>query len=127
MDDIRDFIIDKMPAAVIVLDQKLDIIFSNRQAELFLKYHTLPDEIGTVCQRIFDAIGVSRFKESFPGEIQLRRELESSPGHWIFRIRICEDREPFVAVFIIEESLNSNPNPAIEFRRPFLEAPKCAF
>lgn len=106
MDKIKDFIIDKMPSGVIVFGERLDIIFSNRRAELFLKRHSIPDEIRTICGRVFDAIKGSRLKELFPGEIQLTKELEGSPSRWLFRVRICEGSEPFVAVFIIEESLS---------------------
>ena len=105
MDRIKDFIIGNMPTAVIVFDRRMDIIFSNRQAELFLKYHTLPDEIGTVCRRIFDAINAQRLKDSFPGEIHLLKKLEGST--WSFRVRICEGPEHVVTVFIIEESLSN--------------------
>lgn len=105
MDRIKDFIIGNMPTAVIVLDRRMDIIFSNRRAELFLKYHRLPDEIGTVCRRIFDA-DVSRLKETFPGDIHLMKKLEGSQSQWSFKVRICEKPEPFVAVYILEESLS---------------------
>ncbi len=42
--DIRDFIFDKMSEGVIVFDQNLKTIFSNRQAELFVKRCELPGE-----------------------------------------------------------------------------------
>jgi len=101
---IRDFIIDKMSEGVIVFDQNLKTIFSNRQAELFLKRCELPGEIKTICRRIFDAISDSRLKELFPGDIQLTKKLQGCPNQWSFKIRICAETNPFVAVFIVEES-----------------------
>jgi DNA-binding CsgD family transcriptional regulator len=105
MDLVRNFIIGNMPSAVIVFDQSMEIIFTNRQAELYFKYHALPDEIITISQRIFASIDSRTVKESFPGEINFLKKLDSSSSRWLFRIRICEGSEPFVAVFIIEESL----------------------
>lgn len=105
MNEVRDFIIDKMPAGVIVFDQKLDVIFSNKQAKLFFKRHEFPDDIRTICRRIFAEVA-SRLKELFPGDIHLIKKLEGSPNQWSFKIRICEGPKPFVAVFIIEESLS---------------------
>lgn len=107
MDDIKFFILNKMPAGAIVFNQELDIIFCNRQAELFFKRYKLPDEIRTICRKIFDAIRVSKLKELFPGEIHLLKKLEGSPSHWLFRVHVCEEPKPFVAVFIVEESFSN--------------------
>ena len=104
MHDIIDFILNKMPAGVIVFDQKMGIIFSNRQANLFLKRYKPPDEITAICKRIFAAISASRLNELFPGEIYFVKKLEGSPSTWVFRFSICEQPKPFVSVFITEES-----------------------
>lgn len=107
MNDLKDFILTKMPAGVIVVDQQLNIVFSNRQAEFFFKRHKLPDEIMTICRRAFDAISLSKVQELFPGEIHLLMKLQGSPGNWTFRVHISEQKGPFVAVFIVEESLSN--------------------
>lgn len=105
MDHIKNFIINSMPAAVVVFNQRMDIIFSNRQAELFFRRFVLPDEIKTICRRIFDEIRASRVKDSFPGDIHLSRKLVGSLAQWSFKIRICEEPDPFVIVYITQDSL----------------------
>jgi PAS domain-containing protein len=52
---VKDFILGNMLSGVIVFDRNMQIVFSNKRAELFLKYYNLPDEIRTICRRIFDA------------------------------------------------------------------------
>ncbi len=106
MHDIIDFILSKMPTGVIVFGPNMSIMFSNRQAELFLKRYKLPDEITTICRRIFDAMSASRLEELFPGEVYFFKKLEGSPSTWTFRFSICEQPKPFVSVFITEESDN---------------------
>jgi DNA-binding CsgD family transcriptional regulator len=106
MHDIIDFVLNKMPTGVIVFDPKMGVIFSNRQTELFLKRYKLPDEITTICKRLFDAVSASRLTELFPGEVYFYKKLEGSPSTWIFRLSICEQPKPFVSVFITEESDN---------------------
>ncbi len=104
MHDIIDFILNKMPAGVIVFDPKMSIIFTNRQADLFLKRYKPPDEMTTICKRIFDAISASRLEELFPGEVCFFKKLEGSPSIWTFRFSLREHPKPFVSVFITEES-----------------------
>jgi len=104
MDDIKEFIVNEVPMGVIVFDLKMSIIFTNRQADLFLKRYKLPDEVTTICKRIFDAIGVSRREKLFPGEIQFHKKLEGSQSAWAFRFGIRERPDPLVSIFIREES-----------------------
>jgi DNA-binding CsgD family transcriptional regulator len=107
MNDVIDFILSKMPVGVIVFDQTMSIIFSNKKAELFLKYYKPPEEIKSICRKIFDAIKASKLKEMFPGDIYLFKKLEGSPSTWTFRVHIFEERKPFVVVFITEESVSN--------------------
>ena len=44
MTDVKDFILNKVPVGVIVLDRTLNILFSNKQAELIFKRYTLPGD-----------------------------------------------------------------------------------
>jgi DNA-binding CsgD family transcriptional regulator len=104
MELVKDFIIGNMPSAVIVFDRSMEIIFTNRQADLYFKYHALPDEIKTISRRIFASIDSRTVKESFSGEINFLKKLDSSSSQWLFRVRICEGDEPLVVIFIIEES-----------------------
>jgi DNA-binding CsgD family transcriptional regulator len=106
MHDIIDFILNKIPTGVIVYDSKMSIIFTNRQADLFLKRYKPLDEMTTICKRIFDAIRASRLDELFPGEVYFFKKLEGSPSTWTFRFIICEQPKPFISVFITEESDN---------------------
>jgi DNA-binding CsgD family transcriptional regulator len=104
MHDIIDFIVNEMPVGVIAFDPKGSIIFSNRQAALFLKRYKLPDEITRICRRIFDAISISKREELFPGEIYFHKKLEGSQSTWSFRFGIREQPNPIVSVFITEDS-----------------------
>ncbi|MCL5022481.1 MAG: LuxR C-terminal-related transcriptional regulator [Nitrospirae bacterium] len=107
MKDIEAFVFGKMPTGVIVFDRKLGVLFANRRAELFLKRFRLPNEVTTVSRRIFDAITLARVKETIPGEVHIMKKFEDSPNNWIFTVHFCEEPGPFVAVFIVEESLSN--------------------
>ncbi|HAM49880.1 MAG TPA: hypothetical protein DCP92_04000 [Nitrospiraceae bacterium] len=107
MNEVIDFILNKMPSGVIVFDRRLSIIFSNKKAELFLKYYKPPEEMTTICRKIFGAIRVSKLKELFPGDIYLFKKLEGSPSTWTFRVHVLEQPKPFVVVFITEEAASS--------------------
>lgn len=107
MHAIMDFILNRMPTGVIVFNPNMGIMFKNRQADLFLKRYKMPDEITTICKRIFNAISASRLDELFPGEVRVFKKLEGSPSMWTFRFSIHEQPEPFVSIFITEESDNN--------------------
>jgi DNA-binding CsgD family transcriptional regulator len=103
-DMLTRWIIDAMSEGVIVFDAHKKIIFCNRKADIFLKYHDIPSDVINVCQRIFDAIKQDRFKGAFPGEIYVS-EIPGSPrGKRIYRLNVCEHPKPFVCVFIGEDS-----------------------
>ena len=118
MNDLIKCIIDKMPAGVIVLDKRLQVILSNKWAVLFMKRYPLPDEITDLGRRIFDAIKTSRLGELFPGEIYFYKKIEGSPSKWTFKFDVCECPETLVSVFITEESI-SNKIDLLKVRRHF--------
>jgi DNA-binding CsgD family transcriptional regulator len=97
-------ILDTMSEGAVVFDNNINIIFCNRKAEIFLKYHDIPSDIITMCRRIFDAIREERFKESFPGEIYMFEKLESLCGKRTYRLHVCGHPEPFVCAFIDEDN-----------------------
>ena len=113
-----DFVIDKCPIGLMVFDQKLDIVYCNRQAAIFLKNYTFPPEATVLTKRIFQAVEDNRLSELFPGEIYLTDKLDGSPSNWIFRLYICEKPDPLVYVIIIEEKL-SNKIPMDDIRKRF--------
>jgi DNA-binding CsgD family transcriptional regulator len=104
MHDMIDFIVNEIPMGVIVFDPKMRIVFTNRQADFFLNRCKLPDELTTICKRIFDAISISKLAELFPGEVHFHKKLEGSQSTWSFRFGIREQPNPFVSVFVTEES-----------------------
>ena len=104
MQDIKDFIANEMPMGVIVFDSKMSIVFTNKRADFFLKRYKLPNEINTICRRIFDAISVSKREELFPGEVHIHKKLEGSQNTWLFRFGIREQPKPLASVFITEEA-----------------------
>jgi len=102
-----DFIINKCPIGLLVLDKQLDIVYSNNRAELFLKRYELPAEIKIVGERIFRAIESDTVNVMFPGEIYITNRFDASQSDWIFRLYICEKPTPLVYVTIIEERLSN--------------------
>ncbi len=105
--EVIDFILNKMPVGVIVFDQKMGIVYCNRQGTNFFSRYKPPQEITEISKRIFDAIRQSRLKEVCPGEIYFSKKFDSSSSTWMFRFYICEKPKPLVSVFISEESISS--------------------
>jgi len=104
---IRDFVLDRIPVGVFVYDRHMRIVYSNRQAEKYLKRFELPPEVRSLSRRIFDAFFTSRLEELFPGDVYLTKKFEGSPSNWIFRFYLPEKKDPFLSVFVIEESLSN--------------------
>jgi DNA-binding CsgD family transcriptional regulator len=102
-----DFLLSRCPIGLFVYNQKTDIVFSNRQAEIFLKRFQLPPEIKNLSRRIFGAIDGGNLNELFPGEIYITNKFEGSQSNWIFRMYICEKPHPLVYVLIIEEKISN--------------------
>jgi DNA-binding CsgD family transcriptional regulator len=107
MNKIVDFIVDTMPSGAIVFNQRLDIIFQNKEAVNFLSIFNLPEEITNVSTRIFKAMNNNKLEEQFPGEIYITKKLDSSSSNWTFRMFFSKEPEPLVAVFIIEETISN--------------------
>jgi DNA-binding CsgD family transcriptional regulator len=118
MNEITNYILYKIPTGVIVFDQKMDIVYSNRQARYFLDGRGLPDEISTLSKRIFDAMKASRLNELFPGEVHLTKKFDGSPSNWRFSFLICENPNPLIVIFIMEEKI-SNKLEMNEIRRQY--------
>ena len=118
MNEITEYILHKIPTGVIVFDQKMDIVYSNRQARYFLDGHGLPDEISTLSRKIFDAMSASRLNELFPGEVHFTKKFDGSPSNWKFSFLICENPNPLVVIFIMEEKI-SNKLGMNEIRRQY--------
>jgi DNA-binding CsgD family transcriptional regulator len=118
MNEMTEYILHKIPTGVIVFDQKLNIVYSNRQAKYFLDGHGLPDEISTLSRRIFDAMSASRLNELFPGEVHFTKKFDGSPSNWRFSFLICEPPNPLIVIFIMEEKI-SNKLEMNEIRRQY--------
>jgi DNA-binding CsgD family transcriptional regulator len=105
--EIKDFVLEGMPVGAIVFNRRMDIIYLNRKAELFLKRHRTPDEIRVISERIFSALESHRFDELFPGEIVFQRKFEESPSAWIFKFGVRKEPVPCISIFISELSTSS--------------------
>ncbi len=111
MDNMQDrfrmfeFVLGRMPEGVVVFDAKMSIVYCNRSAELFLDRLDFPDEVVTICKRMFDATRTGKFGLLFPGEVNVYKKIEGSPGRWTFRFHIY-DKGTLACVFIHEESLS---------------------
>ena len=107
MNDVIDFVLNKIPTGVIVINSKLDIIYRNRQATNFLDRFELPDEITNISKRIFNALRTSEMQKLFPGEIYMQKKFYGSPSNWTFRFFICENADPFISIFIMEDTISN--------------------
>jgi DNA-binding CsgD family transcriptional regulator len=105
--NVIEVLCNNMPVGVIVFNRKMEMVFSNRKAVLFLKRYKLPEELLTVSGRIFEAIRTLRFKEMFPGEVHIYKKIEGSPNSWTFSFVIYDEgSDPHIGIFIIEEAIS---------------------
>jgi DNA-binding CsgD family transcriptional regulator len=102
-----DFILSEMPLGVIAINEKLSIIYQNSTAGKFISRYEIPEEITTICRRIFAAIRAGNVNELFPGDIILCRKIDKAPNNWTFRLHICKGASPFVNVFMTEEKVSN--------------------
>jgi DNA-binding CsgD family transcriptional regulator len=105
-----DFFMNKCPIGLFVFNRELDIVFSNKQASVFLRRYELPKEIYDIGRRIFKAISDGKLQEFFPGEIFLTKRLDGSPSNWVFKVYVFEKTDPRVFLLIIEEKISNKIN-----------------
>jgi DNA-binding CsgD family transcriptional regulator len=101
------FLINKCPVGLIIFNRKMDIIDRNKKASMFLSRFELPEEIGNVSKRLFDASERGKLSELFPGEIYITRKLDGSASNWVFRLYIQEKTNPLVYLLIFEETVSN--------------------
>jgi DNA-binding CsgD family transcriptional regulator len=105
--NVLEVLCNNMQVGVIVFNRKMEMVFSNRKAVLFLKRYKLPEELLTVSGRIFEAIRILRFKEMFPGEVHIHKKIDGSPNSWTFSFVIYDEgSDPHIGIFIIEEAIS---------------------
>ena len=105
--EIINFIFDTLPVGVVILNRKIDILYSNKQASFFLSRFEIPEEIPSVGRRIFDALDREKFQELFPGEIMITKKFEGSPSNWIFRFAVPVNSQPVIVLFILEDKISN--------------------
>ena len=105
--EIINFIFDTLPVGVVILNRKIDILYSNKQAAFFLSRFEIPEEIPSVGRRIFDALDREKFQELFPGEIIVTKKFEGSPSNWLFRFAIPVNSQPIIVLFILEDKISN--------------------
>lgn len=115
---IFDTLLDTMPIGVIILNRKIDVVYSNKQASFFLSRFEIPEEIPSIGKRIFEAIERRKFQELFPGEIYIIKKLEGSPNNWIFRFAIPVTLQQVIVLFIVEDKISNKIN-LNEIRRQY--------
>jgi len=108
--EIVNFIFDTLSVGVVILNQKMDIVYKNKQASLFLSRFELPEEIPSVGTRIFNAIHREKFQELFPGDIMITKKLEGSPSNWIFRFAVGTSSYAGIILYIIENKVSHKLN-----------------
>ena len=108
--DIINFVFDALPVGVVIFNRKIDIVYNNKQASLFLSRYNIPEEIPSVSRRIFDALDREKFQEFFPGEIIVTKKFEGSPSNWLFRFAIPLESQPIIVLFIIEDKISNKLN-----------------
>jgi DNA-binding CsgD family transcriptional regulator len=108
--DVINFIFDTLPTGIFILNRKIDIVYNNKPASLFLSRFEIPEEIPSVSRRIFDALDRDKFQELFPGEITITKKFEGSPSNWLFRFAIPVKSQPIIVIFIIEDKISNKLN-----------------
>jgi len=108
--DIINFVFDALPVGVVIFNRKIDIVYNNKHASLFLCRYKIPEEIPSVGRRIFDALDRDKFQELFPGEIIVTKKFEGSPSNWLFRFAIPLKSQPIIVLFIIEDKISNKLN-----------------
>jgi DNA-binding CsgD family transcriptional regulator len=108
--EIINFIFDTLPTGIFILNRKIDIVYSNKQASLFLNRFEIPEEIPSVSRRIFNALDGDKFQELFPGEIIIIKKFEGSPSNWLFRFAIPVKSQPIIVIYIIEDKISNKLN-----------------
>ena len=108
--EIINFVFDALPVGVVIFNRKIDIVYNNKQASLFLSRYKIPEEIPSVSGRIFDALDRDKFQELFPGEIIVTKKFEGSPSNWLFRFAIPSKSQPIIVLFIIEDKISNKLN-----------------
>jgi len=108
--EIINFIFDTLPAGVLILNRKIDIVYSNKQASLFLSRFEIPEEIPSVGRRIFDALDNDKFQELFPGEIIIIKKLVGSQSNWLFSFAISVNSLPIIVLYIVEDKISNRLN-----------------
>jgi DNA-binding CsgD family transcriptional regulator len=108
--EIINFVFDTLPVGVIILNRKIEMVYTNKQASLFLSRFEIPEEIPSVSRRIFDALDREKFQELFPGEITITKKFEGSPSNWFFRFAIPINSQPVIVIFIIEDKISNKLN-----------------
>jgi len=107
MNDVVHFLLDKIPMGIIIVDRGQNVLYQNRKAVYFMERFQLPVEISRVSKRIFNAMHLTKLAEEFPGEIYIKRKYNKSPSNWTFRIVFKEEPDPYICVFIIEDTISS--------------------
>jgi DNA-binding CsgD family transcriptional regulator len=102
-----DFILSRCLMGLMVFNRKMEIVYRNRRASIFLTRFELPPEIIAINRRIFDAIDRGKVNELFPGDTYLTRKFEGSTSNWIFRLYIHENPDPLVYIVIVEETISN--------------------
>jgi DNA-binding CsgD family transcriptional regulator len=113
-----DFLINKCPIGLFIFNRRLDVVFRNKQAAVFLLRYELPEEVSAISRRIFQAISDDKLQELFPGEIFFSKRFSGSPSNWLFKLYINEKSDPLVYLLIIEEKM-SNKIQMNDIRRQF--------
>jgi DNA-binding CsgD family transcriptional regulator len=107
MSGVVNFLFDNIPTGIIIVNNAQKILYQNRKATYFMERFQLPAEISRVSKRIFNAMQLSKLAEEFPGEIYIKKKYNKSPSNWTFRIVFKEEPNPFICIFIIEDTISN--------------------
>ena len=107
MSGVVNFLFDNIPTGIIIVNNAQNILYQNRKATYFMERFQFPAEISRVCKRIFNAMQLSKMAEEFPGEIYIKKKYNKSPSNWTFRIVFKQEPNPFICIFIIEDTISN--------------------
>ena len=103
-------LMNMMPGGILVFDEEMGVVYSNRDAERFINHYEIPQEITSVGKRMLKAFATGKMKELFPGEVYIYRKFDGSLSNWTFKLHFYEGTKPFVCVFITEDTLSNKLN-----------------
>jgi len=108
--EIVNFIFDTLPVGVIILNRKIDIVYRNKQASLFLSRFEIPEEIPSVGEES-SMLLIGKVSGVIPGrDHNNKRSLKVHRATGFLRFAMPVNSQPVIVIFIIEDKISNKLN-----------------